>query len=266
MPAWLLFYPTFNICRILYYLTIKCGYEVCIGSFSGLSDELVTCLIVLFITPFIYMFLGMYFYEVLPQQFGVRKHPLFCVKKICKKKKKKSVRSKSDDISEDRIEVKSEDIMDNEVLGEMKKVQEMDKHDRRSHPLVVDHLTKIYQPTGSKTKPKKALNALNLVLNNNEIFGLLGPNGAGKTTFFSMLTGIYEPSSGEAWVGGHSIKENIAKVQELVGYCPQFDLLWEELSVEEHLYFYSRLKNVQADSVRNVKYYFNKYIRTLKEL
>jgi ABC-type multidrug transport system ATPase subunit len=70
------------------------------------------------------------------------------------------------------------------------------------------------------------------------------------------LTGLYEPSSGDAWVGGHSIKANIDKVQELIGYCPQFDLLWNDLSVEEHLYFYSRLKNVKSDSARIV---FNRF-------
>lgn len=78
------------------------------------------------------------------------------------------------------------------------------------------------------------------------------PNGAGKTTFFSMLTGIYEPSYGNAWVGGHSIKDKIGKVQEMIGYCPQFDLLWTDLSVEEHLYFYSRLKNVSKDTIDKV--------------
>ena len=45
-----------------------------------------------------------------------------------------------------------------------------------------------------------------------------------------MLTGIYESSSGNAWVGGNSIKENMQKVQELIGYCPQFDILWNELT------------------------------------
>jgi ABC-type multidrug transport system ATPase subunit len=67
-----------------------------------------------------------------------------------------------------------------------------------------------------------------------------------------LLTGLYEPSSGDAWVGGHSIKTSIDRVQELIGYCPQFDLLWDDLSVEEHLYFYSRLKNVRADSAKTV--------------
>jgi len=68
-----------------------------------------------------------------------------------------------------------------------------------------------------------------------------------------LLTGIYEPTKGDAWVGGHSIRDQIDKVQELIGYCPQFDLLWNDLSVEDHLYFYSRLKNVQASSMKTVK-------------
>jgi ABC-type multidrug transport system ATPase subunit len=58
------------------------------------------------------------------------------------------------------------------------------------------------------------------------------------------LTGIYSPTSGNAWVSGNSIQDNIQKVQQLIGFCPQFDILWSELTVEEHLRFYSRLKNV----------------------
>jgi ABC-type multidrug transport system ATPase subunit len=66
-----------------------------------------------------------------------------------------------------------------------------------------------------------------------------------------MLTGIYEPTSGNSWVGGKSILNSIDKVQELIGYCPQFDLLWNDLSVIDHLYFYSRLKNVNP-SLMNI--------------
>lgn len=44
------------------------------------------------------------------------------------------------------------------------------------------------------------------------IFGLLGPNGAGKTTLLSMITGIFGPTSGNAFVGGYSIKDQIDKV------------------------------------------------------
>ncbi len=65
---------------------------------------------------------------------------------------------------------------------------------------------------------------------------------------------MFEPTTGEAWVGGHSIISDISKVQEMIGYCPQFDLLWNDLTVEEHLYFYSRLKNVKGDNAKTVSY------------
>lgn len=276
IPLWLLTYPTFNICRIFYYLTTKCGWDSCIGDLGNLDEELIQCIVMLFVMPIVYIFLGIYLYEVIPQQFGVRKHPLFFLKSGKSSKLKKKIKEKNDDMKgefsnptdQDNIDLELNKTgdenfnypssTDEEINSEIRKIQSLDKEERGKYPLVVDNLTKIYESHthshrshSSKLKVKKALNNLNLALKNNEIFGLLGPNGAGKTTFFSMLTGIYEPTSGNAYVGGFSIRENINKVQELIGYCPQFDLLWNDLSVEEHLYFYSRLKNVKSEDAHS---------------
>ena len=102
---------------------------------------------------------------------------------------------------------------------------------------------------------KNAVNKFNLVIEEGDVFGLLGPNGAGKTTFFSMITGVFAPSSGEAFVAGYSIKNDMEKVHLHMGVCPQFDILWPTLTVQDHLYFYGRLKGVPSDnldeSVRN---------------
>ena len=73
---------------------------------------------------------------------------------------------------------------------------------------------------------------------------MLGPNGAGKTTLISMLTGLYSPTQGNAWVSGYDIRNQLELVQLQIGVCPQFDLLWSDLTVEEHLLFYARLKGV----------------------
>ena len=92
------------------------------------------------------------------------------------------------------------------------------------------------------TKEKVAVKHLNLGINNEECFGLLGHNGAGKTTTINMLTGLFSPSSGEAFVNDRNIKEDLLEVRREMGVCPQHDVLWDDLNAQEHLLFYGRLK------------------------
>jgi ABC-type multidrug transport system ATPase subunit len=87
---------------------------------------------------------------------------------------------------------------------------------------------------------------LYLAVDRNECFGLLGENGAGKSTTLSMLTGMFKPSDGTALVGGFDIRTEIDQVHLSMGLCPQFDLLWSDLTVKEHLLFYARLKGVDT--------------------
>ena len=68
-------------------------------------------------------------------------------------------------------------------------------------------------------------NYIPLGIPKNQCFGLLGINGAGKTTTFSMLTGDIPPTSGEAFIAGYDLRTNIRKIQQRIGYCPQFDAL-----------------------------------------
>jgi hypothetical protein len=130
-PDWLLMYPTFNITRLIYTLAHKCGYEKCISKVSHISEEMVTCLIFLYTTPLIFIVLGIYLYEVLPQKFGVTKHPLFCLMAVCKRRKQRK-------ISIDHIELPSDD---SGVLGQAKLIEIMD--DRSDYPLVAEGLTKV---------------------------------------------------------------------------------------------------------------------------
>lgn len=88
MPTWMLFYPSFNICRIFYILTMECGYSVCINDISKSSPELIRCIILLYTTSLIYTILGIYLYEVIPQEFGIKKSPFFCLKFLFKNNKR----------------------------------------------------------------------------------------------------------------------------------------------------------------------------------
>ena len=84
-------------------------------------------------------------------------------------------------------------------------------------------------------RPIVANKNITFKVNNGELFGLLGPNGAGKTTLISLLTGLYPQTSGNAWIGGYDLKNQLDIVRLQIGVCPQFDILWDILTVEEHL-------------------------------
>ncbi|GFT89233.1 ATP-binding cassette sub-family A member 3 [Nephila pilipes] len=108
----------------------------------------------------------------------------------------------------------------------------------------VQGLTKVY---GKSKKP--SVNNINLNMYRSHITVLLGHNGAGKTTTISMLTGLIPPTSGSASVNGFDIREEMDSVHSNLGICPQHDVLFDELTVEEHLYFFCKLKGYISDLV-----------------
>lgn len=82
-----------------------------------------------------------------------------------------------------------------------------------------------------------------------ECFGLLGVNGAGKTTTFKMLTGDVKISSGEGFVRGISLKNNMPNVHKVIGYCPQFDALIEDMTGRETLEMFALLRGVRKRDI-----------------
>uniref|UniRef100_A0A672IPT5 ABC transporter domain-containing protein n=1 Tax=Salarias fasciatus TaxID=181472 RepID=A0A672IPT5_SALFA len=89
-----------------------------------------------------------------------------------------------------------------------------------------------------------AVDRLSLAVGKGECFGLLGFNGAGKTTTFKMLTGDESVTSGEAYIDGYSILRDIKKVQQRIGYCPQFDAVLDHMTGRETLSMYARLRGI----------------------
>ena len=89
-----------------------------------------------------------------------------------------------------------------------------------------------------------AVNQVNFKVKQGEIFGFLGPNGAGKSTTIRMLCGIYSPTSGGGTVGGYDIVKQQRQIKEHIGYMSQKFSLYDDLTVEENIDFYSRLYNI----------------------
>jgi ABC-type multidrug transport system ATPase subunit len=63
-----------------------------------------------------------------------------------------------------------------------------------------------------------------------------------------MITGLYPPNDGNTWIGQYDVVNNLRNVQRRIGVCPQFNILWPELTIEEHLYFFARLKGISVEN------------------
>jgi ABC-2 type transport system ATP-binding protein len=92
-----------------------------------------------------------------------------------------------------------------------------------------------------------AVDRVNLDVQRGEIFGFLGPNGAGKSTTIRMLCGLLKPTSGSAKVGGFDISTQPESVKQNIGYMSQRFSLYDDLSVEENIDFFSGIYSVPRE-------------------
>lgn len=92
-----------------------------------------------------------------------------------------------------------------------------------------------------------AVDKISFEVRKGSIFGFLGPNGAGKSTTIRMLCGILAPTSGSGTVGGFDIETEAEKIKENIGYMSQKFSLYDDLTVQENLDFYSGIYRVPHD-------------------
>jgi ABC-2 type transport system ATP-binding protein len=93
-----------------------------------------------------------------------------------------------------------------------------------------------------------AVDAITFSVDRGEVFGFLGANGAGKTTAIRMLTGLLQPTSGEARVAGHDVATEPEAVKRSIGYMSQRFSLYEDLTVRENIRLYAGIYGL-ADRV-----------------
>jgi ABC-2 type transport system ATP-binding protein len=95
-----------------------------------------------------------------------------------------------------------------------------------------------------------AVNALNLTVQEGEVFGFLGPNGAGKTTTILMLLGLTEPTSGAVSVCGFNPARQSLEVKRRVGYLPESPGFYDDISAQDNLLYMARLNRIPEDEAR----------------
>nr|XP_043900156.1 phospholipid-transporting ATPase ABCA1 isoform X1 [Solea senegalensis] len=110
----------------------------------------------------------------------------------------------------------------------------------------IRNLVKIY-----KRGAKLAVNHLNLKFYEGQITSFLGHNGAGKTTTISVLTGLFPPTSGTVYIKGMDIRHDMDIIRRTLGVCPQHNVLFDILTVEEHVWFYGSLKGLSEAEVKD---------------
>ena len=203
---------------------------------------------------FFYLFLGYYFQNVLPHEFGIRKPWYF----LCssdywcnsrsKKRKYLNIKNKLElpeySTDESRLLEDEKNIYGRSSKFESEEIYE-DKN-RKDDVLEIRNIVKIFGDG------KKAVDGVNLNFYKDEIFALLGHNGAGKTTLISILTGMYEATKGKAIYDGINILDsnNMDLFREKLGICPQHDILFDNLNIREHLEMFSIFKGVDSVNVQ----------------
>jgi len=100
-----------------------------------------------------------------------------------------------------------------------------------------------------KSKPKQdefVLRGVDIKIKKGELYGLLGPNGAGKTTLIGVLTGILKPTKGKFSSNGIDGNLHSVQVRSITNTCPQFDILWPQLTILDHINLVCDIKGVDT--------------------
>jgi ABC-type multidrug transport system ATPase subunit len=195
------------------------------------------------------MIAGLYFDQVLPSASSVRRHPLFFLgfKRAEHAKSGVTAKKKHGEAKGDDAEIDLSSPVPEDIAHEQSRVRAlMDGEQSQVRGIVVSHLDKVYPGTNP---PVHAVRDLSFVARMNEVTGIIGGNGAGKSTTFRMMTGSIEPTAGNIVIDGNSVITDMARVQSAMGVCFQQDILWDSLTIEEHLCFFARVRGIEKKEI-----------------
>ncbi|KAH0942809.1 hypothetical protein HID58_002446 [Brassica napus] len=208
--------------------------------------------------------LAIYFDNIIPNASGVRKPifyfltPGYWTGKGGNKVEEGSIFSCIGSVPPvEHVAPEDQDVLEEETLV---KQQAMDGIVDPNIAVQIHGLAKTYPGTTklgcckcTKTSPFHAVKGLWMNIAKDQLFCLLGPNGAGKTTSISSLTGINPITGGDAFIYGDSVRSSVgmSNIRKMIGVCPQFDILWDALSSEEHLHLFASIKGLPPASINS---------------
>ncbi|KAJ3110430.1 hypothetical protein HDU96_006627 [Phlyctochytrium bullatum] len=215
--------------------------------FAGLAGSLASGIAFLtFVSSTLIGILGCYIHAVRPAPVGIAIHPLLGLQNLFRKS--------DDELEQQKFMVgdgNEKKQADSAVMHEESEVGKWVAAGMKHDPSNAITLVNLRRAFGKKV----AVDQISLRIRYGETFGLLGPNGAGKTTTLSMLTGLLQKSDGKIFIDGKSIDDDIEKgnrgLRTLIGVTPQFDTVWPDLTVEEHLVFYCRIHALSPSQLRS---------------
>ena len=140
-------------------------------------------------------------------------------------------------------------INDSEVLKEIDLVN--NENINKNYAICIKNLKKIYN-MGCCNQKINAIKNINFCVKPGECFGLLGLNGAGKTTTFKCITQEISPNNGRIFINGKDMRNNFNELSNIFGYCPQFDAIFEYMTVYENLEFYAKIKGIKLNLVNKI--------------
>ncbi|KAG5501449.1 hypothetical protein JKF63_03278 [Porcisia hertigi] len=226
-------------------LTLLLEHEINGG--SGVAElvyfrddpKLILAYVFLVLDIAVYLLLMMYLDCVIPKDWGTTKNPFFFIidpVRWCFCRRRVSHDSAvQDGRAEDGV------------------FEEEDSEAEEDAAVRIRGLRKTFRRGG---KSFVSVNNLFWSLKEGEISVLLGHNGAGKSTTINMITGMLEADSGDCYVSGHSVRHDLRAVRQEIGFCPQHNILWPQLTVREHLAYYAGIKGLSGsekeDAIRRL--------------
>ncbi|KAI9327884.1 hypothetical protein BDR26DRAFT_874694 [Obelidium mucronatum] len=258
LPGYYLAWPPFAFIRAISVVN-QASYSALPYTLSNLqgNNQVLKCVHYLLAASVAMQLTASYLETIIPSNLGVTypwHWPIsFCIKKAMQystgEKPPQSITQEINQSESTTLSINT-DLEGSDVLEEQHRVSRSKNQLIQLCPLVVHNLKKNYPGLDTSSKQKReikmALNGVSFAVEKDVVFGLLGPNGAGKSTLMSILTGVTQKTSGNAWIDSLDL-DSMDDIQTRIGICLQDDILWNDLTVYEHLLFYSRLKGMKAN-------------------